>query len=101
MTTDEKYVVFKKEDWERWQRLELERTVFAYNLPVPLEDAVVLRHQDFLAAPMLGLYRDMLTMLLKVQKDQRAIDVEAMQKTADWFDENAAEAADAGWKLPD
>lgn len=98
---DEKYLVFKREEYEAWAKKEGLETTFAYPLPEPLDDAVVLRHQDLLCAPMLGLYRDMLTMILKIDEMGDAFSPENLQKVADWMDENAAEAADTGWKLPD
>lgn len=98
--TDEKYIVFKRDEFEAWCKAEVEAaTTLAYPLPVSLSDAVVLRHQDLLAAPMLGLYRDMLTLLIKT-KDQE-VDPKELQKIADWMDQNAMEATETGWKLPD
>lgn len=88
----DKYVVFKSDD-------VLSDSDGYYCSGEPVPDAVVIRSQDLLAAPMFGLYRDMLTLIINAHG--KAVDVAALQRLADKFDGFAAEATDTGFKLPD
>lgn len=83
---DEKYVVFKREEWENYEHE-------AAPLPVPIEDAVVIRRQDRFAGPALHAYAACIAMV--------AAEKPELMPVADYFHEQAVLADEEGRKLPD
>jgi hypothetical protein len=64
---DEKYVVFKREDWQRF--IEVEGTMLSAEEPLtPLDDAVVIRTQDSFAAAGLSAYAHQIRGFINVCK---------------------------------
>lgn len=94
---NDKYVVFKADDWNGM--VEHAPKLREWGENYALDDAVVIREQDLLAAPMFGLYRDMITLIIKAHS--QPVDIPALMRLADTFDTFAAEATDQGFKLPD
>ena len=98
---DEKYVVFKRDEFYHlidnssilvgeFDRLE----------KLILLDATVIRGQDLLAEPLLAAYVGMLAIVIKggnLSDEERA----RLLQTADYFHDRAIQAADLGYKLPD
>lgn len=106
---DEKYVVFKRQDWldfcegmgEDGVHCGGSAGIYITDLADrPLNDATVIRGQDLLAQPLLSVYVDMLAVILKTGGLSDAERVN-LQRTSDYFHDRAAEAHELGWKLPD
>ena len=101
---DEKYVVWKRKDWEKfledWAGAD-EEMVRDLN-EAALKDATVIRGQDLFAAPALDCYANsigiaMMVMPVVTHDHQR----KELEKTMDYFHERATEARMIGFKLPD
>lgn len=85
---DDKYVVFKREDWLRNE------------FPQPLEDAVVIRRQDKFAPPALDCYANAITMVVEAGNLHWGAR-QRLQQIADYFHDQAAKAWTESRKLPD
>lgn len=98
---DDKYVVFKKEDFVEGKTW---REGFKPDAR-PLEDATVIRGQDLFAAPALHAYANAMGVAISILKqDDRPTTeaiVERMREVADYFHQRAVEAEEIGFKLPD
>ena len=92
---DEKYYVCKREDihntvvglpWSLFKRIEI-------------NDAVVIRRQDYFASPALATYAAMIATALKLIDDpkKRA----QLSAIADYFQRMSELAGDEAWKFPD
>jgi hypothetical protein len=99
MHEDNKYVVFKREDWEK----ECKVTVFAHLTPV--DDAVVIRLQDQFAPPALDAYANNIQMviegLLATGSPPSSILMADLQRAADYFHNAAQESWGIKRKMPD
>lgn len=98
---NEKYLVVKREDWERWA--DEEQLVAQRRCPPEVEDAVVIRRQDVFAPLAISAYSNAITVALGLIKEgvtssTRAVKLRAI---ADYFREQSAMAWDADRKLPD
>lgn len=102
---DKKYVVFKRSDWEDWVDKEMRETVFAYMIPPPVDDAVVIRRQDVFAPPQFDGYANGITVATEaMRKDKGGYDttlIARLQRIADYFHEQARLSWDTDRKLPD
>lgn len=96
---DEKYVVFKRDDWENFKR----DTIFdyhpqaTYGEPDPIEDATVLRPNDIFTAPTLHAYVGAVTTAIEIY--ERVLDIAAPAQLAearDYFMNRAEEADHTG-----
>lgn len=87
---DEKYVVFKKEDFDKWQ---MEQAEPLESTPRPLDDAVVIRTKDLFAPPALDTYANsiLVALSLMLPNDPRRVSLQAI---ADYFHARAVE----GWQ---
>lgn len=92
----EKYVVFKKEEYEN--RLD----------PQPLDDAVVIRRQDIFAPPALDAYANAIQTAIEVMSSGtqnyatiQLSAIEGLRGIADYFSDQAAKAWAEQRKLPD
>jgi len=95
---DEKYVVFKLDDMQRF--IDGERILSAFGVQqVRLKDAVVIRRQDLFASPCLATYAAMIGLVASREADPK---VKAnLLDIADYFERQAELAAEEGFKLPD
>lgn len=100
---NEKYVVFKREDWEA-------DPVAADRLrPFEVADAVVIRRQDVFASTSLDAYANNIATAVETIKHVAGPDLddilgkkcEKMSSVADYFHEQAELSAHATKKLPD
>ena len=102
---NDKYVVFKREDWEA----HLDQPGC---MPESLEvdDAVVIRRQDVFAPPALDAYANLITAAIQISQDAAGFipgvdeELEAtkrMREIADYFHEQAQISYDTFRKLPD
>jgi len=89
---DDKYVVFKSEDF-------LDETVLPTDVE-PITDAVVIRRQDMFAPPALHVYANSIAMAVKMI-DINAAERKPLQAIADYFHEQAVLAEAEAWKWPD
>jgi len=93
--TDDKYIVFKREDFE----------THIYGDPAPpyieyeLQDAVVIRRQDKFASPALATYAACIAMVAMEHPDPQT--KAELLAISDYFEDQAKLAADEGFKLPD
>lgn len=103
---DEKFVVFKRDEFERWAS----RAVHQLGLDVPLiplavDDAVVIRRQDMFAASALDTYADSIAVAISVMgmcsDDNVNGTVSRLQRIADYFRAQAELARDTHGKVPD
>lgn len=109
---DEKYIVFKRSDWES----EKEITVFGVLNGKEVEDAVVIRRQDVFAPPALEAYAN--TIMASVEGmasiaeladgnldpdayKQSARMIQALRDIADYFHQQAEASYATKRKLPD
>ena len=93
---DIKYIVFKREDWEAFER---DDDPSALELKA-LEDATVIRGQDLFAAPALDAYAAMIGIVMKfggMTPETR----KELQQAADYFHDRANESRDIAFKTPD
>lgn len=92
----DKYVVFKREDWE-------ESGVSRMNaLPQPIEDAVVIRRQDVFAPPALDAYANSISVALALLPEEVELDGKTdLQEIADYFADQAAQSWQTDRKIPD
>jgi hypothetical protein len=97
---DDKYIVFKREEWEKasmqpaWQH--------EGPAPLPVEDAVVLRLQDAMAAPFIEGYAVNLGAVAQVLRAHGEFaEADRLQRSADYFHERYNESLDMIKKLPD
>lgn len=95
---DNKYVVFKREDWDKAEGQE--DWPWWENL---VTDAVVIRRQDIFSAPALDAYANSIRAALAVLEHDGGPSVISgqLQDIADYFSEQAAKAWIEQRKLPD
>ena len=99
--TDEKYIVFKRDEWEA---IVTDKGTATRNefLRAVVPDAVVIRRQDKFAPPALDAYANAITMVVEALRplglDDRA---ERLQEVADYFHEQAVASWETDRKLPD
>lgn len=109
MTTDEKYITFKRAEFVEWAKsavaaLDKSAQESGYDedprgYPQPLEDAVVIRRQDYFAGPALHSYAHGISLAVKLAAPgKRALE---LQSIADYFHEQAVLADEEGRKVPD
>lgn len=93
---NDKYIVFKREDWED--------AVRAGELP-EVEDAVVIRRQDIFAPPALDCYANSIQtaieMLQATAMSGNVDGIAELRDIADYFAEQAAKSWSEQRKLPD
>jgi hypothetical protein len=102
---DDKYITFKLDDFMTWVSHGVaddeEKFKLAFNDAVllSLDDAVVIRRQDYFASPALATYAAMIAITIKLidDPDRRA----QLLAIADYFTRQSELAADEGWKYPD
>ena len=107
---DDKYVVFKRSEFYQMLGYLLSEASMAgtdYETPSALPeiekaivlDAVVIRRQDYFAAPALATYASMIGManILATDPDVK----KRMIKVADYFQRQSEAAAEQGFKFPD
>lgn len=95
---DEKYVVFKREEFVAWWRDVVEART---DLPAALEDATVIRGQDLFAGPALHAYAASIAIAVKLLNGTNPEEASRLLGIADYFSERAAEADEISHKLPD
>jgi hypothetical protein len=94
MPTDEKYATFKME-----HALSITDGYITFRTSDVLPDAVVIRRQDKFASPCLATYAAMIGLVAMNHTDAK---VRAdLLDISDYFERQAALAADEGYKLPD
>ena len=104
--TDEKYIVFKREDFERY--------IFPHGSPpyvdYEVRDAVVIRRQDVFAPPALDAYANLIRAAIDIfvdaggfvpGVDEEPPAIARLSKIADYFHEQAMAAWDTHRKIPD
>ena len=118
---DEKYIVFKKAEFFQmmgqlalppyedphtggqvgsdWDCAPISQRILDAATIVSLPDAVVIRRQDFLAAPALATYADCLGLVSKTTEDEEL--QKRLLAVADYFHQQAQLAAEEGHKWPD
>jgi hypothetical protein len=107
---NDKYVVFKKEDWCAF----FEECCRLWGFSVPTEpkilpDAIVVRQQDVFASAALDSYANNITAAVEIVKACTSREAwptakpiaDRLQEIADYFHEAAVEAAHMQKKLPD
>lgn len=116
---NEKYVVFKREDWDdvmrRTQAINDDRT---QGLPpvsplaplmtlnkMEIDDAVVIRRQDVFSPGMLAAYAHSIQIAIKVAGIHEVGELNAtgqrLRRIADYFHEQSELAYDESYKIPD
>jgi hypothetical protein len=95
--TEEKYITFKREEFEGW--LNHLSMLLDEARELSLKDAVVIRRQDLFASPCLATYSSMISMVANnISNPTQAKELMAI---ADYFEDQARLAAAEGYKLPD
>jgi hypothetical protein len=99
--TEEKYVVFKREEF-----LDVIRSLPAHQemahhgfQKYEIPDAVVIRRQDLFASPCLATYASMISLVAKNIDDSYTAN--ELLGISDYFEDQARLAAEEGHKLPD
>lgn len=117
MMLDDKYVVFKRDDYDRFLNSLIKgHSVMAAPIPAatwswsaagirpqPIEDAVVIRRQDVFAPPALDAYANNIYSATEILRmwDTDADVVKQLQSIADYFHEQAVASWETERKLPD
>lgn len=108
MYQNDKYVVFKREDWEEAMPKYLQQqSARGYSVPLPeeVDDAVVMRRQDIFAAPAFRLYAATIAASLavaaKIVAPGMVISNFKLENTAKYFDEQAELSEQEERKVPD
>lgn len=86
--SDDKYIVFNRDEYERHP-----------DHPTEIHDAVVIRRQDKFASPALATYAAMIAIAMSMAVDEET--KRQLSRISDYFEDQAKLAADEGWKLPD
>ena len=94
---DEKYVVFKREDWDRYVA---DRDAGRSGSLPYVPDAVVIRTQDIFAGPALDMYASAVALAAKLIPKSSSAYFQLMH-VADYFHTRAEEARDQEGKIPD
>jgi hypothetical protein len=92
---DDKYVTFKREDFER----HIFGQAAARYADYELTDAVVIRRQDLFASPALATYAACIAITAQTMPVGPTKD--ALLDVGDYFERQSQLAADEGFKLPD
>ena len=106
---DTRYIVFKRSDFYQLLGYLLSEASLAgtqYVLPsaldevekIYLRDAVVIRRQDYLAAPALATYASVIGLATHLTTGEVK---DRLLAVADYFQQQSELAAEEGWKLPD
>lgn len=101
---DDKYVVFKRQDWERYTQ---RRDIGTPDYLKPVPDAVVIRCQDVFAPPALDAYGNAILCVIEAHHSVPALvdnninRLKQLQDIADYFHRRATEAWQMHRKLPD
>lgn len=101
---NEKYIVFKRQDWYAWLARSAaisEPTDFGWG-GNEVTDAVVIRRQDLFAPAALSMYAHAIsiaTAVLRIEGEQAM--ARRLQAVADYFHEQGELATDQAHKLPD
>lgn len=98
MSHDDKYVVFKKAEFDEWYNRVLKDSV--PGVPMALDDAVVIRQQDVFAPPALDVYANGIEVALSLTATGGETTTR-LRETADYFHTRAAESWHMKRKLPD
>jgi hypothetical protein len=102
MSEPNKYVVFKRDEWEQWKQ-ERVSDIGTTN-PDEVEDAVVIRRQDVFAPPALDAYANAINVALELPSERSIAGIEQAKKLrdiADYFHEQAKLSWDTHRKVPD
>lgn len=91
MTADDKYVVFKREDWEKFSEAYGHEDI-GLLASQTLQDAVVIRTSDVYAGPALHAYAAMVSMISKTLREIVPDLADRQQRVADYFHDRATEA---------
>ena len=93
---DEKYVVFKRSEFEQWYQ----KVVSVGPRPMILNDTTVIRGQDLFAAPALDVYAASIAIVLKFGGMADSTRIQ-LQSAADYFHSRAEESREIAFKTPD
>ena len=93
---DDKYVVFKRDEYTRWFQALQAGSDYDVDLPRYIPDAVVIRTQDVFAGPALHSYASSISVAARLMHDDKDL-----QEIADYFHHRAVEADEGPRKLPD
>lgn len=94
MVEDEKYIVFKREDFDPW----LES--MDCDCPEVVRDGVVIRTRDIFAGPALDMYAAAVALAAKLVPKTSSAYYQLVH-VADYFHDRANEARDQEGKIPD
>lgn len=102
---DNKYIVFKKEDWHKFVQVLNQKKVDVAG-PRRVNDATVIRGQDVFAPPALEAYANAILCVVGVLGDPLAREpggrmVEHLKEIADYFHQRAEESYLMQRKFPD
>lgn len=99
---DEKYIVFKRADYDRvLLTFAAGRGELAMLGEIEVPDAVVMRRQDVFSPPALDAYANGIQVALTICKAVGVEAPEGLQEKADYFHEQSAEAWLTERKIPD
>jgi hypothetical protein len=93
-SNDDKYVTFKRVEFIEM----VKHNILDWN-EIEVNDAVVIRRQDYFAAPALATYASMIaTALVLIDDPKRTAQLTVI---ADYFQRQSEIAGDESWKFPD
>jgi hypothetical protein len=100
MGSDDKYVTFKREDFNAWwNQTSVGGTRHDVPAPQEIKDAVVIRRQDYFASPALAGYAASIAIAIRLSDDDKKR--AELMPVADYFQRQSELAAEEGWKTPD
>lgn len=98
---EEKYVVFKSEDWSRYVEMDLSPDKPTPRFPNQIYDAIVIRRQDIFAAPALFEYAGQIRSCMEILQELEQPVPDQLEGIANYFSEQAELAMKTKSKLPD
>jgi len=100
--SDDKYIVFKKEEFDAWFDWLTENITDTFVAPDELEDAVVIRTQDLFAGPALHAYASSIAVVIEVLRQFGHVEqADSLVDVSDYLFQRAEEADAIHGKLPD
>lgn len=96
---DEKYIVFPRSQFNEWTRVLTSGFGSLGEIPSSVDDAVVIRRQDFFASPALAGYAASIAIAARLTEDEETR--KTLLGVADYFQQQSELAAAEGYKLPD
>ena len=100
MNSDDKYITFRRDEFSAWWgQPNVGGVEHDVSSPQEIQDAIVIRRQDYFATAALAGYANSIVIAAKLTEDDKKRD--ELIAVADYFQRQSELAAEEGWKTPD